>query len=63
MTYAVVVDGLVVNVVLWDGESEFDAPGQLVQIPDDTPAGVGWSFDGSTWTSPPQPDDDGEADS
>lgn len=73
MKYAVVnADGLVVNVVLWDGTSEFDAGDgmTLVELPyrmdvDDDGvefrqylAGPGWTYDGSDWTAPPVEDEE-----
>lgn len=73
MKYALVdVDGLVVNVVLWDGVSEFDAGAgmSLVSLPfematDDDGveyrqylAGPGWTFDGTDWIAPPPDPDD-----
>jgi hypothetical protein len=75
MRYAVVnADGLVVNVVLWDGTSEFDAGDgmTLVDLPyrmdtDDDGAeyqqylaGLGWTYDGTNWTPPPEPESDEE---
>jgi len=63
MKYALInADGLVVNGIVWDGETEFD-PGEgltVVKIPDDVRAGPGWTYDGTNWTAPPpaEPDDD-----
>lgn len=48
MRYAIVVDGLVVNVILWDGESEY--PEELVPCPEE--ASIGWSFLDGEWSAP-----------
>lgn len=56
MKYALInADGLIVNSIIWDGETEFD-PGEgimVVKIPDGTRAGRGWTYDGTNWTPPP----------
>ena len=44
--------GVVVNVVLWDGQTKFD-PGpdlRLVKAPREV--GPGWKLDGENWTAP-----------
>jgi hypothetical protein len=73
MKYAVVnTDGLVVNVVNWDGVTEFDAGDgvTLVDLPyqmatDDNGvefrqyfAGPGWTYDGTNWIAPPPVEDE-----
>lgn len=52
--YAVVENGSVINVVVWDGVSEWAPPdGAIaVDIPDDVPVGIGWLYDGSTFSQP-----------
>ena len=58
MRYAQIVDGIVVNVILWDGETDLGLDGELINV-DDTPCGPGWTYDGTTFTSPPvEPDDE-----
>lgn len=52
MRYAEVVNGTVVNVVLWDGESEY-AGEALTLCPDGV--SVGWTFDGTDWVAPLEP--------
>lgn len=47
--YAVVCDGEVTNVCMWDGKSAWD-PGEgctVHKLPDDSPAGVGWTRAGN----------------
>jgi hypothetical protein len=56
MRYALVdVDGLVVNVIVWDGETDYIPDDGLtaVPVPDDVVAGPGWTFDGTDWIAPP----------
>lgn len=52
MRYAVVVDGIVTNVVLWDGESTWQPEGEVVAIPEDSPVGPDWTYDGSGFQRP-----------
>ncbi|HEV2561914.1 MAG TPA: hypothetical protein VGT78_07210 [Rhizomicrobium sp.] len=60
MANYLIVDGggLVVNVVVWDGEAQY-APGEgltLTEQPDGV--GVGWQSDGAGgWIAPPAPDE------
>lgn len=43
MRYAIVKDGVVVNVILWDGEDDYAPDGLAVQSDE---AGIGWTYDG-----------------
>jgi hypothetical protein len=43
-TYAEIVDDKVVNVVLWDGVSHFNTGLEIVEIPEDSYAGIGWDY-------------------
>ena len=57
-SYAVVVDGKVVNVVVWSGTTNW-APdeGEAVQIPEGVTAGIGWDYvDGEFVDNRPQPE-------
>lgn len=57
MNYAQVINGVVVNVVLWDGATEYTVDGELILLGDDSPVSIGWLYDGSTFTDPnPIPD-------
>ena len=61
MRYALIdADGLVVNVIVWDGNAEYTAPDglTLVQIPDDQPCGTGWTYDVTNWIAPPPVEDE-----
>lgn len=48
MRYAIIENGRVANVIVAD--AEFAASIGATQCPDH--AGIGWSFDGATWTAP-----------
>ena len=61
MRYALInADGLVVNAIVWDGETEYTPPDGLtaVAIPDGVGAGPGWTYDGSDWVAPPPVEDE-----
>jgi hypothetical protein len=55
MRYAVIENGVVVNVIEWDGETEW-TPGDDYDVID-CPASVGpgWTYDGQTFTAPVSP--------
>jgi hypothetical protein len=42
MIYAIVIDNKVTNVVLWDGESNWEHEGDAVELTDN--AGIGWDY-------------------
>jgi hypothetical protein len=52
--YAIVdSEGLVTNVAIWDGQSDW-APGDgAILIPDGVPCGPGYTYDGSAFIAPP----------
>ena len=61
MRYALVdSDGLVVNAIVWDGETEYNAPDGLavVAVPDGVGGGPGWTYDGTDWIAPPPVEDE-----
>ncbi|MEN8513066.1 hypothetical protein [Burkholderia sp. RS02] len=51
--YALVQSGLVVNVVLWDGQSPWSNPLTSVLLTPDSPVCPGYSYDGVNFTAPP----------
>lgn len=52
-TYAVVQGGAVVNVILWDGESEIGLPTDtLVAIPEGELVGVGYTYADGSFSAP-----------
>jgi hypothetical protein len=61
MNYAQVIDGIVVNVIVWDGTTPLALDGELINV-DDVPCGPGWSYDGNTFTEPPDTSEHEEPD-
>ncbi|MEE9653898.1 hypothetical protein V4836_06960 [Kluyvera ascorbata] len=52
MRYAVVDNGNVINIVEWDGVTEWKPnSGYPIQINDDV--GIGWSYENNVFTAPP----------
>jgi hypothetical protein len=52
MKYAIVISGIVDNVILWDGDVTRWQPAEgttAVQLPDDSPVGPGYTYDGSAF--------------
>ena len=43
-TFAHIVDGKVVNVSLWDGESDWTPAEEVVEIPEGVTAGIDWDY-------------------
>lgn len=58
--YAVVQGGKVVNVVVWDGESDYNPDGELIKISGMTPEpGIDWDYaKGKFVDNRPQLEDD-----
>ena len=54
MNYALVKDGVVENIVLWDGEGDLFEGYVAVNI-DGLGVGVGWTYDGKKFTAPVEP--------
>lgn len=51
MRYAIVLDGVVDNVVIWDGQGEIPGPvGSIAVQLADQPCGPGWIYDGIQFT-------------
>ena len=53
MKYAIVKNSLVTNIIEWDGESEYNADGELVRATD--VAYIGGEYNGSFVARPPAP--------
>lgn len=53
--YAVVVDGVVVNMALWDGVNEWGSEEGVV-LPAGEYVGIGWLYDGTEFIAPPVPE-------
>ncbi|EOM7108357.1 tail fiber assembly protein [Escherichia coli] len=57
MNYAIVENGLVLNVAVWDEEPTFEPEkGVWVLVKDDEIAGPGWTYDGQEFIAPPEPE-------
>jgi hypothetical protein len=51
--YAIVENGVVTNVILWDGEAEWSPEsGTANPLPDGSPVAPGYTFDGTKYTEP-----------
>lgn len=53
MRYAVIQNAVVVDVVLWDGETEYVTADTLVLCPDDV--AIGWTYLAGEWAPPSTP--------
>ncbi|EPT4023353.1 hypothetical protein [Enterobacter roggenkampii] len=51
MRYALITDGIVVNIVIWDGEGHIFDDYQVVKI-DGIPCGIGWIYEDGVFTDP-----------
>lgn len=51
--YAVVANGVVENVIVWDGESEYPNSSALINLTAHPEVGPGWAYDGANFTAPP----------
>jgi len=54
--YAVVENGTVSNVVLWDGETDWAPPigAASVALADTDAISIGWTYDGKQFAAPPE---------
>lgn len=63
-TYALILDGKVVNTILWDGPDvspmEFDEGITYAEIPDgdENYPSTGWLYDGKSYSAPPLSDEE-----
>ncbi len=57
MRYAIVIGGIVDNVVIWDGISAWSPPdgSQAVQLDAGQACSIGWTYDGTTFAEPEEP--------
>lgn len=56
MNYAIVANGVVVNIIVWDGDTSTWQPPQgstAVAIPDGTFVNIGYLYDGTSFSAPP----------
>lgn len=57
MRYALITSGLVINVIEWDGETEWTTPEDCTLVQSDT-AGPGWTYEEGVFTPPSPPEDE-----
>jgi hypothetical protein len=58
MRWALVVGGVVENIIIWDGDtSRWQPPAgaQVVAVAAGQACSIGWTYDGSTFTEPEEP--------
>jgi hypothetical protein len=57
MRWAIVISGIVDNVVVWNGTPEWTLPAgaEAVQLQDGTVCNIGWEWDGTTFSQPVEP--------
>jgi len=53
--YAEVENGVAVNVIIAEPEFIAEQPGTWVDITNEAGVGIGWQWDGTTWTEPAPP--------
>lgn len=58
--YAVVEDGVVTNLAVWDGESDWE-PETGIAVKVESPCGIGWGYDGENFVAPEQDPDPANA--
>lgn len=54
-SYAVVINGIVDNIVVWDGESDWK-PSEGEVVPISGSVSIGWSYENGKFTPPPEPE-------
>lgn len=55
MRYAMIHDHQVVNVILWDGEADWNPGPQFDVIDCPDHVGPGWGYKDGVWSAPPPP--------
>lgn len=55
MIRALIADGVVVNMVVWDGVTEWTPPVGVTVVEPPAQAAIGWLYNGTTWTAPEPP--------
>jgi hypothetical protein len=49
---AQIVNSQVINVIIWDGDTNLDLEGELIELEEGSPVGVGYTYDGVSYTPP-----------
>jgi hypothetical protein len=55
--YAVVVNGVVTNVALWDGQTDWAPDGEVILLADGISAGPKWTYSNGIFTEPVDPEE------
>ncbi|MFL9943748.1 hypothetical protein [Paraburkholderia graminis] len=58
--YALIENGTVINMIVWDGDTETWNPGagvETIPLVPGVAVGIGYTWDGSLFTAPPVNDD------
>jgi hypothetical protein len=50
--YALVEDGLVVNIIEWDGQADWSPPDNFQAIAAEPQVGIGWRREDGAWLEP-----------
>jgi len=58
MRMAIIKNGVVTNIAVWDGVSEWEPDGDAVVDVSDLRVGIGYTYDGETFTAPPSQESD-----
>lgn len=56
MRYAIIENGTVTNVSLWDGTTEWTPPEGTIAVACPDEVGPGWTYDGTNFIAPPVPE-------
>lgn len=56
MRYALVKGNVAENVILWDGQGDYEAPEGYDMVGVSDQVSAGWQWDGHTWQAPPSPE-------
>jgi hypothetical protein len=60
MRYAMIENNEVVNVAVWDGETPWQPDCEVLELPEDSPIGPGWTREDGEWVAPPPSELDDE---
>jgi len=57
MRWAIVIGGVVDNVVLWDGSALWVPPvaSEAIELSEGQECGIGWTYNGTTFAEPVEP--------
>lgn len=53
MTWAVIDGGVVVNLIVWDGETDWSPGAGLTVVSAEPGVAIGWTWDGERFAPPP----------